>query len=658
MIKEQTRTPFQSTLTTSDQPLAANELDTQPKHFLATARKYANRVAMRKKHLGIWREYTWAESLAHVKNFCLGLVALGLQRGQRVVIIGDNDPQWYWASLATQSAGGTAVGCFIDSTPPEVQYLASHCDAVIAVAKDQEQVDKFFEIREQLPLIKKVIYWDDKGMWSYRDPWLMRFEEVEKLGQELDAQKPGLFEALVAQGHGEDIAIMCYTSGTTGHPKGAMIRHRNLLQAYASYNEIEVRRPMDEHLSVTPMAWITENSFGVTAHCIIGNVVNFPEEVETAFENLREIAPQNIIYASRIWENVVSMVQAKMMDAGPLKRLLYRIFLPMGYRRAELRVSHSGRGKNGLQKFFWTPLITLGDLLVFIPLRDKLGLSRVRTAITVGSVLSPEVIRFFHAIGVNLKQIYGSTEMIYATIHRDNDIRFESVGQPVPTVQVRIGADSEIQVKSPSLFAGYYKNPEATAAALRDGWYHSGDAGYIDADGHLIYLDRVVDMLELAGGQKYSPQYIEGRLKFSPYIKDAMALGGKDKPFVAAIINIDFENVGHWAESKHITYSTFADLSQKPQVYDLIQQDVERLNRTLPEAARVKRYLLLHKEFDPDEAEMTRTRKLRRTFIEKKYADLIAAIYGGKDEFITEAEVKYRDGRTGRVKTAIRIRTL
>ncbi len=642
---------------TSDQRLATGAPDTQPKHFLATARKYSHRVAMRKKHLGIWREYTWAESLAHVENFCLGLVALGLERGKRVAIIGDNDPQWYWASLATQSAGGTAVGCFIDSTPPEVLYIASHCDAVIAVAKDQEQVDKFLEIREQLPLITRVIYWDDKGLWDYRDPWLMRFEEVEKLGQELDAQKPGFFEALVAQGSGEDIAIMCYTSGTTDNPKGAMIRHRNLLQAYSSYNEIETRRPTDEHLSVTPMAWITENSFGVTAHCTVGNPVNFPEEVETAFENLREIAPHNIIYASRIWENVVSMVQAKMMDSGPLKRLLYRIFLPIGYKRAELRVSRNSSGKSGRRKFLWLPLVALGDLLVFGPLRDKLGLSRVRTAITVGSMLSPEVIRFFHAIGVNLKQIYGSTEMIYATIHRDNDIRFESVGKPVPTVQVRIGEDNEIQVKSPSLFAGYYKNPEATAKALRDDWYYSGDAGYLDADGHLIYLDRVADMLELAGGQKYSPQYIEGRLKFSPYIKDAMALG-KFKPFVAAIINMDFENVGRWAESKHIAYTTFADLSQKQQVYDLIQQDVEQLNRTLPKAARVKRYLLLHKEFDPDEAEMTRTRKLRRAFIENKYADLIAAIYGGKDAFITEAEVKYRDGRTGTVKTAIRIRTL
>lgn len=651
MLKEQTQTPLQPKLATSNEP------DTQPKHFLATARKYSHRVAMRKKHLGIWRECTWAESLAHVKNFCLGLVTLGLERGKRVVIIGDNDPQWYWTSLATQSAGGTAVGCFIDSTPPEVLYIASHCDAVIAVAKDQEQVDKFLEIREQLPLIKKVIYWDDRGMWGYRDPWLMRFEEVEKLGQELDAHEPGLFEESVAQGKGEDIAIMCYTSGTTDNPKGAMIRHRNLLQAYSSYNEIETRRPTDEHLSVTPMAWITENSFGVTAHCMVGNPVNFPEEVETAFENLREIAPHNIIYASRIWENIVSMVQAKMMDSGLLKRLLYRIFMPIGYKRAELRVSQNGSSKSGRRKFLWLPLVALSDLLVFAPLRDKLGLSRVRTAITVGSMLSPEVIRFFHAIGVNLKQIYGSTEMIYATIHRDNDIRFESVGKPVPTVQVRIGEDSEIQVKSPSIFAGYYKNPEATARALRDGWYHSGDAGYMDADGHLIYLDRVVDMLELAGGQKYSPQYIEGQLKFSPYIKDAMALGGKDKPFVAAIINIDFENVGRWAESKHITYSTFADLSQKPQVYALIQQDVERLNRTLQEAARVKRYLLLHKEFDPDEAEMTRTRKLRRAFIEKKYADLIAAIYGGKDEFVTEAEVKYRDGRTGRVKTAIRIHT-
>lgn len=635
------------------------ELDTQTKCFLATARKFGTKkVAMRKKQLGIWREYTWAQSLQHVKHFCLGLVALGLQRGNRVAIIGDNDPQWYWAALAAQAAGGTSVGVFIDSTPPEVQYIAGHCDAVIAIAKDQEQVDKFLEIREQLPLVRKVIYWDDNGMWGYRDPWLMRFENVEALGREVDAQKPGFFEELVAQGKSDDIAIMCYTSGTTGAPKGAMISHGNLLHAYTSYNDLEKRLPTDEHLSLTPMAWITENSFGVTAHCTVGNAVNFPEEVETALENLREIAPHNVIFASRFWENVVSQVQAKMMDTSRIKRLLYRMFLPVGYKMAETRVSQNSAGNSRVRKFFWLPLYSLGDLLVFSPLRDKLGLSRIRTAITVGSVLSPEVIRFFHAIGVNLKQIYGSTEMIYATIHRDNDIRFESVGKPVPTVQVRIGEDNEIQVKSPSIFKGYYKNPEATAKALCDGWYHSGDAGYLDSDGHLIYLDRVVDMLELAGGQKYSPQYIEGRLKFSPYIKDVMALGGKDRPFVAAIINMDFENVGRWAESKHIAYTTFADLSQKPQVYDLIQKDVERLNRSLPEAARVKRYLLLHKEFDPDEAEMTRTRKLRRAFIEKKYAELIHAIYSDAQEFITAAEVKYRDGRKATIKTSLRIRTL
>ncbi len=658
MLKEKILAPRIQPPTTSDQSLATS-LDTQPKYFLSTARKFgARKIAMRKKQLGIWREFTWADSLARVKNFSLGLVALGLERGSRVVIIGDNDPQWYWASLAVQCAGGTAVGIFIDSTPPEVEYIATDCDAVIAIAKDQEQVDKFLEIRAQLPLIRKVIYWDDLGMWGYGDPWLARFEDVQKLGRELDAQKPTLFEEMVAQGKGDDIAIMCYTSGTTGNPKGAMIRHSNLIAAYTSYNDLEQRKPTDEHLSVTPMAWITENSFGMTAHCMVGNPVNFPEEVETALENLREIAPHNIIYASRIWENFVSMVQAKMMDSGWLKRALYKIFLPIGYRRAELRVSGNGAGQARVNRFVWAPLIALGDALVFAPLRDKLGLSRVRTAITVGSVLSPDVIRFFHAIGVNLKQIYGSTEMIYATIHRDNDIRFESVGKPVPTVEVRIGENNEIQVKSPSIFAGYYKNPEANAKALRDDWYHSGDAGYLDSDGHLIYLDRVVDMLELAGGEKYSPQYIEGRLKFSPYIKDAMALGGKDKPFVAAIVNIDFENVGRWAESKHITYTTFADLSQKPQVYDLIRQDVERLNRFMPEPARIQRYVLLHKEFDPDEAEMTRTRKLRRAFVENKYAELIAAIYGGKDEFATQAEVKYRDGRKATVKTAILIRTL
>lgn len=626
-----------------------NPPQTLPQYLQHTARKYGNRVAMRKKHLGIWREFTWQESYKRVKYLTLGLMELGLAHGDKVCIIGDNDPEYFWAQLAIQACGGVSVGIFTDSIPSEIQYIVQHSDAVIVFAKDQEQCDKMLEIRANVPAVRRVIYWEERGLWNYHDAWLMSFDTLIALGRERDQREPTRFEERVAQGKGDDLAIFCYTSGTTGLPKGAMIAHKNLISGAKISLRVDPRLDTDEYLSFLPPAWITENVLGLTIHVMTGMIVNFPEEPETVQENLREISPHALLFSARLWESLVSMVHARIADTSWINRLLYNVFMPIGYRVAEMRF---GQGHVPLG---WRLLNALGEFALFQPLRDKLGLSRVKSAYTSGAALSPDVVRFFRAIGVNIRNLFGSTEAIIHTLHIGDDVKFETVGVPPPGVELKISPEGEILVKSPSVFQGYYKNPEATAQAIRDGWFHTGDAGYLREDGHLIYLDRVKDLLELATGDKFSPQYIEGRLKFSQYIKDVMVIGGRERAFVTAIINIDFANVGRWAEKRRIAYTTFVDLSQKPEVYDLIKQDVLRVNETLPPPARVKSFVLLHKEFDPDEGDLTRTRKLRRSVMEDRYRDLIEAMYGGQNEVRVSAPVKYRDGRTGVVETAVRV---
>lgn len=625
--------------------------ETLPQYFLETARVFgAQRVAMRKKELGIWREYTWQESLHAVRYFCLGLVALGLRTGDKVAVLGDNDPQYYWAELAVQAAGGVVVGIFTDSIPREIEYILTHSDSVFALAKDQEQCDKLLEIRTQLPLVRQVIYWDAQGLWNYDDPWLLSFEQVQARGRDSDGQRAEYFEQLVAAGRGEDTAVFCYTSGTTGQPKGVMLSHANLLYDHRAVAEIDPPFDTDNHLSFLPLAWISEHVLGVAAHVVAGQVVNFPERPETVQANIREIGPQLLLFNSRLWENLVASVQARIADSNALNRWLYRVFLPIGYRVADLRFAHKQVGL--WQRFlYW-----LGDVSVFAPLRNQLGLSRVRSAYTGGEALSPDVVRFFRAVGLNLKNIYGATEVCGgAATHRDDDIKFESVGRPLPGAEIEISPEGEILIKSGGVFQGYHKNPQATAEALQDGWFHTGDAGYLDEDGHLICLGRMKELLNLAGGQKYPPLFIEGRLKFSAYIRDVMTVGGAEREYVAALINIDFDNVARWAERRGLSFTTYVDLSQKPEVYELVRADVKRVNRSLPPEARVRRFVLLHKEFDPDEAELTRTRKLRRSTIEARYAELIEALYG-ECEFVTvQAEVTYRDGRASTLETALRV---
>jgi long-chain acyl-CoA synthetase len=628
------------------------EADTLPKLVKANYEKWGNGVAMAMKNFGIWQRYTWKDYYERVKYLSLGLISLGLEADDKVCIIGDNEPEWFWAEFAIQAAGGIATGIFVDSIPSEVKYIAEYSDAKFAVVNDQEQTDKFLEIKDELPSLRKVIYWDPKGLRNYDESILISFAEVMELGKKYDEIHPGLFELNLAKGKGSDIAFIYYTSGTTGLPKGAMITHKALINTAKGFINRYPLNEADDLLSNFPAAWVGDSFFATVPHLLTGARLNFPEEPETIAEDTREVGPNFVIYGPRQWESLVSEIQVKIMDAHPLKRFCYHLFLPVGYKIADY--NFVGRTPN----LFWRALYLIAYWLLFHPLKDRLGLSNVRFAVTGSSVLSLDTFRLIHAIGIELRQNYAGTEAGFISSHGKGEIKFESVGRPAIGTEVRIADDGELLVRSDCMFNEYYKDPEKTKDAFKGSWFRTGDAVHIDEDAHLIFLDRVKEMGELATGVKYAPQYIEGRLRFSLYIKDAMVIGGKDKEFVSAIVNIDPTMVGKWAENNRVPYTTFVDLSQKKEVANLVQKDLVRVNGYLPEGARVRKFVLLHKEFDPDEAELTRTRKLRRSFMEERYRDLIDVIYSDKDEVIVEAPVTYRDGRKGSVTTAIKVRTV
>ncbi|MFZ5818005.1 MAG: AMP-binding protein [Bacillota bacterium] len=631
-----------------------SQLDTLPKRLQAMAQRYGHRrVAIREKDYGIWQETTWQGYLDHVRDFCLGLVAMGFDRGDKVAIVGDNRPEWVIAELAAQSAGGTSVGIYQDSLAKEMAYVIDHADAKFVVVEDQEQVDKLLEIREQLPKVQKLIYYDPKGLRTYTDDWLLYFPQVQELGREYGKAHPGAFEAMVAAGHGEETAIFCYTSGTTGAPKGAMLSHQNLLAMGDTIQTVDPLTPDDDFLSFLPLAWIGEQMTAVAMHLSIGFTLNFPEEPDTVQENLREIGPQVMFSPPRIWEDIVTRVQVKIQDSSWLKRWCWERFWPVAQRVADAKFQR--RPVGAWDRF----LYGLGELLVFSAVKDHLGLLRLKRAYTGGAALGPDVFRFYHALGVNLKQIYGQTEIVgIAVLHRDDAIRFHTVGTPLPGGEMAISPEGEILLKSPAVFQGYYKMEEATEAALRDGWLHTGDAGYIEEEsGQLVVIDRLKDVMRLASGEIFSPNFIENKLKFSPYIKEAVAVGHK-RTHVVAMINIDMRSVGNWAENRGIAYTTYQDLSQKELVLDLIQGEIERVNADLPEAARIRTFVILHKELDADDEELTRTRKLRRAFVYEKYDPVISGMYGGAEEIPIQSRVRYRDGKEAVIETVLQVRRI
>lgn len=622
-------------------------LDTIPKLLQKRAVEYGpHQIAMRKKDYGIWNEYTWQDVYDHVKNIANGLLALGFEKGDKITIIGDNDPEWFWAEWAAQSLGGAAVGIYIDCIPSEMKYYIDHSDSTFVFARDQEQVDKILEIFDQLPKLKRVIYWDPRGLWFYDTVRVMNLKSLEELGQNYSKDNPGLFENLLSQGKGDDIAVFCYTSGTTGLPKGAMLTHRNLFYAVHALKQFNPFQPMENYLSYISPAWLTEQILGLCGGILIPFVLHFPEKPETVQTDIRDIAPHLIFYGARLWESLASTIQVKIIDSTPLKIFFYQLALKVSYKRLEIKE------KSEKINFLLRMLHRLADFMVFRPLRDRIGFTKNKVGYTAGAAISPEMMRFFHAIGINIKNLYGTTEASLISLHKDDDIRYETVGIPFQGCEVKISEEGEILVKSEGVFPGYYKNPEATAKVLKDGYYHTGDAGLFDK-GHLLYIDRLEEMIELSDGKKFSPQYIETRLRFSPYIKDVMVFGGEGKPFISAILNIDYDNVGKWADRRKMTYTTYIDLSQKKEVRELLREIVKKVNSVLPEYARIKAFVSLHKEFDADEAELTRTRKLKRKPIEERYKDILTGIYGRKESIKVESQVAYRDGRVGMVRTEV-----
>lgn len=627
------------------------ELDTYPKLLLHNRRTAGDRVALRRKDRGIWKSHTWSDCYEQVRLLCLGLVELGLEPGDKVCLIGDDEPEGLWAEAAIQSAGGVVVAMWSDSIASEVSYIVQHSDAKFVIAEDQEQVDKLLEIKDSIPAIRRIVYWDPKGMRRYDDPILLGYDALRKLGAARGAAHPGAFEALVASTRGSSPAQISYTSGTTSLPKGAVITHDAVIASARRMQEICPLEPEEDVITTLASASVFHSWFAGYNY-MSRVIINFPEEPETLMQDFREISPRFLLITPRQWESLSSMTQTRIGDAGFLKRSAYELFLPVGYKVADLRA----QGKK--IPLGWKLLHRLADLVVFAPLRDKLGVTKTRYPFTGSAFLSPDFFRFFQAIGVNLRQVYGSTEAGVVSMHAADEIDNDSVGRVCAGAEVRISETQEILVRGPSVFAGYYKNDEKTAQVIRDGWFHTGDSGHVNGRGHLHYLDRVDNLDELRNGHRYAPAYIEGKLKFSRYIQDVMAIGGKSRDYLSVIINIDFESIGKWAEANRLSYTTFADLSQKDEVGELVRADLARVNRALPPEARVQRFVLLPKEFDADEGELTRTRKLKRQFLQARYRELIDGIYAGERELPMVTEVRYRDGRKARVTTQVKVHSV
>jgi long-chain acyl-CoA synthetase len=626
---------------------------TLPALLKRNAERYGDRrVAIREKEFGIWQSVTWQGYYENVRDFALGLQQLGFERGNNLAYAGDNRPQGLYAELAVQALGGAIVGIYPDSHLEQVEYIINHSDSIFLVAGDQEQADKVLELKSSCPRVKKVIVDDPKGMRRYDDPILAFFKDIQKSGRRVADKQPHLFDEMIAEVSPDDLGMINYTSGTTGLPKGSMITQKNMVAVARLQDAVDSAQDTFEYVSFLPFAWIGEQQFGVYWPLYKAFAVNFPEKVETVQENIREIGPHILLAPPRIWERICSDIQVKIQEAVWVKRYVYKTFLPVGYRMADDTLEKR-KPSAGRRLLNW-----IAYVMLFRSLNNFFGLTRLHHAYTGGAPLGPEIFKMFLALGVKIKQAYGTTETTAANIvHRTDDIRLDTVGIPLPEIEVKTTDTGELLTKGDTVFKGYYKNPEATAKSIIDGWFHSGDAAIIDDDGHVVIIDRMADVMKLSDGSRFSPQLIENKLKFSPFIMDAVVIG-QEKPYIAAMISADAGNVGKWAENRQLAYTTFADLSQKKEIYDLIAKEVAKTNHSLPKVAKVRRFVMLYKELDADDEELTRTRKVRRKFVVERYKELIEALYGDKEEVDIEADVRYKDGKGYRMKTRVMIKSV
>jgi long-chain acyl-CoA synthetase len=609
---------------------------------------------MRHKHYGIWQPYTWEDYYLNVKYLALGLLSLGFKPEDKVVIIGDNAPQWYFAELAAQAIHGVSVGVYSDLTPRELQYIAENSEARFAIVEDQEQVDKLLAIKKELPLLKKIIFWNYKGLAHADDPLLVGYREVRGVGEQYEKKNPDVFEQHVKSGKADDVCAIVYTSGTTGErPKGVVHTYRTMRAGADYLLQLDPWYENDNVVPTLPPAWMTEQWVGIGCHLLSGSTLNFAEAPETHQRDAQEIEPSIVFQGARLWGGQAATVHAQMLTADAVKRFAFRLLMPIGYRMADVKFQR--KKPNAFLKI----LYSLAYIIILRHIRKRMGLSNARICYTLGAVLSPDAFRFYHALGLPLKSLYATTEGGVLACARNEEICADTVGPVLHKgIEIKITKQGELMYRQPGTFVGYYKNQDKTAELLKDGWFCSGDSCFIRKDGHLVFVDRVQDLVQLASGERLAPQSIESRLKFSPYIKDAWVVAGPKKAYPSAIIVIDSHTVSRWAGQRGVAFGNLAELSQRPEVYDLVKQDIDNINSTLPPGSRVGKYIILHKEFDPDEGELTRTRKLRRHFLSERYRTLIRAVYDDKAEVPMETEVKYQDGRTGTVKTMLRIRSV
>ncbi|MCA0248874.1 MAG: AMP-binding protein [Proteobacteria bacterium] len=626
----------------------AVETSTLPKLLQRNATEDPKGPGMREKTRGVWQTYSWAAYRDNVRDFALGLAAMGFRRGDKLSVVGDNRPQLYFAQLAAQALGGVSVPVYQDSIASELVYVLNHAETSVIVAEDQEQVDKALSLKDKLPRLRWIVFDDPRGLSFYDDPILRSFESVLEEGRSFASSNPRFYETELAKGSADDTAMIAYTSGTTGNPKGVMLSHRNMIATAEAFIEVNDVKQGDNWLSYLPMAWVGDAAFTLGMALMARLIANCPENPETVQRDLRELGPDTMLAPPRIWENMLTTMQVKAGDATPLKRWVFELFRGLA-ERCELKRS-DGEALSIADRLG----LAVGEVMVYGPVRDQLGLRNARWCYTGGAPLGPDTYRFFRSFGINLKQVYGATEAsAMISCQSDAEANPNTVGRPIPRIEVKIDDRGEVMLRGPNVFRGYFKQDDVTRETMTsDGWLKTGDAGFFDKQGHLIIIDRAKDVGKLNDGSAFAPQFIENKLKFSPFIREAVAFGDQ-RPYVAAMIAIDMQTVGTWAEKRGLAYTSYMDLSRKPEVAALIGEEIAKANATLPDMQQVKRYLLLNKELDADDAEMTRTRKVRRRFVAEKYANVVDAFYGGKGEVDVTMEITFEDGRRSTLVSTI-----